>query len=131
MWPLPEVGTILWCRFPEWPRNLPGPKPRPVLVMAVSEKSRVVKVAYGTSQHLDHLYSGEFAIRKAQNCRAFLLSGLTHDTKFNLNDIVDLPWDKEFFVPTSSINDNPQIGEVDDSLLPCISAAFRAVTAHH
>ena len=52
MWPAPEPGDIVWCRFPERPRDKPGPKPRPALVLAVTQRSGgfEVEVAYGTSQ---------------------------------------------------------------------------------
>lgn len=123
MWPLPEVGTILWCRFPEKPRDLPGPKPRPVMVMAVSPKDRVVKVAYGTSQHLDHLFAGEFAIRQNQR-NEFFASGLTTDTKFNLGHTLSLPYNTDYFEPVN--NQNPEMGKVADSLFHVVEAAFIA-----
>lgn len=124
---LPRVGDLIWCRFPERPRDLPGPKSRPVLVLSVSTKDHVVKCAYGTSQHLDHLYTGEFAIR--QNCldmRAFLQSGLKVDTKFNLIQTLDLPWNEHFFVSPNPHSEGPIIGTLHESLIPAIRAAFAA-----
>lgn len=127
MRPLPRVGDLLWCKFPERPRDLPGPKLRPVLVLAVSSKTSVIKCAYGTSQHLDHLHRGEFAIRKnILDMRAFLQSGLNFDTKFNLGHTHDLPWSDEYFIApgnTSSI----LIGTLHDSLIPSIRAAYAAI----
>lgn len=49
--PLPSVGDIVWCRFPEV-MGCDKPKSRPVLVLAVSSKLKVVRVAFGTSQKL-------------------------------------------------------------------------------
>lgn len=128
MRPLPRVGDILWCRFPERPRDLPGPKPRPVLVLAVSTTDRVVKCAYGTSQHLDHLHRGEFAIRKnALDMRAFLQSGLTIDTKFNLGHTHELPWSEEYFISPANLNSSLLMGTLHDSLIPAIRAAYQAI----
>lgn len=124
---LPRVGDILWCRFPERPRDLPGPKSRPVLVLSVSIKDHAVKCAYGTSQHLDHLYVGEFAIRR--NCldmRAFMQSGLKVDTKFSLINTLDLPWNELFFVPPCPKNEDLHIGSLHESLIQSIRAAYQA-----
>lgn len=128
MWPLPEVGTIVWCRFPEWPHSFPGPKPRPAMVMDVSEKSNVVKVAYGTSQHLDHLYAGEFAIRQDANPIAFIVAGLTLDTKFNLNQSMELIWNDAYFenAPHALYGANPKMGILHDSMLHACKSAFLA-----
>lgn len=126
MWPIPKPGTIMWCKFPERPRDAPGPKPRPVLVMEVSEEDCAVKVAYGTSQHLNQLYSGEFAIRKQQHLRAFLKAGLSVDTKFNLGHALVIPYNKEYFVSPSSVVQSPVLGIIDESLLPMVEAAFKA-----
>ena len=99
MWPAPEPGDIVWCRFPQRPRDKPGPKPRPALVLAVTQRADgiEVNVAYGTSQKLDRMLAGEFAIRKADNAAAYALAGLSYDTKFSLTETLLLPWNSEFF----------------------------------
>ena len=28
---------LVWCRFPQRPRDVPGPKPRPALVISITE----------------------------------------------------------------------------------------------
>lgn len=90
----PDPGDIVWCRLPQRPRDVPGPKPRPALVVSVTEHEDgvAVMVAYGTSQKLDRLAAGEFAIRKAQNRAAYEMAGLSYDTKFDLRNRVELPW---------------------------------------
>ena len=99
MWQAPEAGDIVWCRFPQRPRDKPGPKSRPALVVSVVEYDDgiSVAVAYGTSKKLDRMLSGEFAIRKAAHSAAYAMAGLSFDTKFNLRNMVDLPWHEDFF----------------------------------
>ncbi len=124
MWPPPEPGDIVWCRFPQRPRDVPGPKPRPALVISVTEHQDgyAIMVAYGTSQKLDRLMAGEFAIRKRENLSAYALAGLSFDTKFDLRERVELPWGEEFFgvPPDPRHGQTPQLG----SLHPCLMKAF-------
>jgi hypothetical protein len=60
MWRPPESGDIVWCRFPQRPRDVPEAKPRPVLVMMYDHLGDgiFVEVAYGTSQPLGRMYTG-------------------------------------------------------------------------
>jgi hypothetical protein len=51
-----------------------------------------VSVAYGTSQKIDRLYSGEFRITKGEYPAAYANAGHSHDTKFNLGNTLDLPY---------------------------------------
>src|SRR5258706_13089836 len=94
IWPAPAVGDIVWCRFPELPDLQPGPKPRPALVIRAEVRSDGVnvRVAYGTSQRVDQLVSGEFSITRNFHPQAYLLAGLAEDTKFNLREALELPW---------------------------------------
>lgn len=130
-WKPPVVGDILWCHFPELPEVDPGPKPRPALVAQVTirDDGAVVAVVYGTSQRLDRLLAGEFAIRKAQNPAAFALAGLSFDTKFNFKQIVELPWTDAFFkVPPRAMHgQNPRLGTLHPSLMQTARAAYLAV----
>jgi hypothetical protein len=55
-----------------------------------------VRVAYGTSQKVTSLHSGEFAILRDRNPAAFLAAGLSYDTKFNLGQALDLPFSTDY-----------------------------------
>ena len=130
MWLPPEPGDIVWCRFPQRPRDKPGPKPCPALVTEVTVRADgvEVKVAYGTSRHLDHLHPGEFAIRNLENHVAFALAGLSYDTKFNLAEILSLPWDNQFFSvpPAPKYGQIPKLGNLHSGMMKAVRAALRA-----
>lgn len=130
MWPFPELGDIVWCRLPQRPRDIPGPKPKPALVVAVMEydDGTVVKVAYGTSRKLDRMLTSEFAIRKVENSAAYVLAGLSYDTKFDLNNMLDLPWNDSFFCvpPLAPHGDNPKLGTLHISMMRKLESAVRA-----
>ena len=89
-----------------------------------------IAVVYGTSQRLDRLMSGEFAIRKARSPAAFALSGLSFDTKFNFKQIVELPWTHAFFkVPPQAMHGHhPKLGTLHPSMMQAARAAYLAVT---
>ena len=131
-WKSPAVGDIVWCHFPELPQSHPGPKPRPALVVRVTIKDdgAAVMVAYGSSQRLDRLLSGEFAIRQALHPAAFALAGLSFDTKFSFRQMVDLPWTNDFFeVPPKAMHGhNPKLGTLHPSMMHAAAAAHRAAT---
>jgi len=130
VWPAPEPGDIVWCRFPERPRDKPGPKPRPALVLEVMQRADgvEVKVAYGTSKKLGRLLAGEFAIRKSDNAAAYALAGLSYDTKFNLAETLALPWDNQFFAvpPNSRHGQMPKLGSLHSGMMKVVEAAMRA-----
>jgi hypothetical protein len=130
MWPAPEPGDIVWCRFPERPHDRPGPKPRPALVLEVTQRSDgiEVRVAYGTSQKLGRLLAGEFAIRKLGNAAAYALAGLSYDTKFNLAETLLLPWDSQFFAipPDPRHGQIPKLGSLHSGMMKTVEAALRA-----
>ncbi len=132
LWKPPLVGDILWCHFPELPTLDPGPKPRPALVVQVTVKDdgAVVAVVYGTSQRLERLSSGEFAIRKAQNSAAFALAGLSFDTKFNFRQIVELPWTDSFckVPPKAAHGQTPKLGTLHPSMMHAARTAYLAAT---
>lgn len=121
----------MWCRFPQRPRDKPGPKPRPALVLSVTEHGDgvAVEVAYGNSQKMDRLLSGEFAIRKAEHRSAYTTAGLSYDTKFNLRNVVELPWDAEFFAvpPAPQHGQTPKLGSLHIEMKAALAAAARAV----
>ena len=129
MWGPPDPGDIVWCRFPQRPRDVPGPKPRPALVVAVVEHEDgiMVRVAYGTSQKLDRLFAGEFAIRKAENKTAYAVAGLSYDTKFDLRHVVELPWGNVYFAvpPDPRHGQTPKLGSLHIGMKKALDAAAR------
>lgn len=129
-WPLPTPGDIVWCRFPELPRRSPGPKPRPALVCEVVEyeDGSTVTVAYGTSQGLQRLHAGEFAIAKQRDPAAYAAAGLSFDTKFDLRQRIELPWSADFFgVPAHAPHgQNPKLGSLHASMMRALQAAYQA-----
>lgn len=127
--PLPAPGDIVYCRFPEIEGN-PGPKPRPALVVAIVQFDngvRGVRVAYGTSQKVDELRSGEFSITPADHT-AYQLSGLSFPTKFDMRQTQDLPYDENWFrVPQAPrYGHTPKLGSLHASLYMRAKAAHEA-----
>jgi mRNA-degrading endonuclease toxin of MazEF toxin-antitoxin module len=131
-WPLPEPGDIVWCRFPQRPRDKPGPKPRPALVLKVvqREDGHEVVVAYGTSQGVSRLVAGQFAIRKQDSAAAYAQVGLSYDTKFDFHQTVALPWESTFFdvPPVPRHGSTPKLGSLHASLVKAAQAAFRSAS---
>lgn len=128
----PRPGDIVWCRFPQDKILAPGPKPRPALVVRVGEIDGhcTVAVAYGTSQRVDDLHAGEFSITRADR-EAFVVAGLSFDTKFDLANVVELPFsDRWFAVPPGAPNgQTPKLGLLHSSLMRRAAAAHRAVAS--
>lgn len=129
-WSPPAPGDIVWCRIPELPKQSPGPKPRPALVLEVVEREDGVEVAvaYGTSQRVDKLSAGEFAITRVGNAAAYKAAGLSHDTKFDFKQTVRLPWGEEFFAvpPGAPHGQKPLIGILHASVVRAAAAAHAA-----
>lgn len=129
-WQQPEAGDLAWCHFPEWPDTAPGPKPRPALVVGVivREGGVSVKVLYGTSQRVDRLRAGEFAILRAIHPSAFELAGLAYDTKFDFKTLLELPWTEQFVKvpPKAPHGQNPKLGTLHPSLMRAAKAAHDA-----
>lgn len=132
-WAPPAAGDIVWCLFPELPDSNPGPKPRPALVLSVErrEDGDVVQVAYGTSQKLNRLRTGEVAITQSQHPAAYALAGLAYDTKFDFKAIVTLPWSDRFFKapPKGRHGNNPKLGTLHVTVLRAVESAYRAAVA--
>jgi mRNA-degrading endonuclease toxin of MazEF toxin-antitoxin module len=132
-WASPAPGDIVWCMFPEVPDSAPGPKPRPALVVGIEsrEDGGVVRVAYGTSQHVTRLKTGEVAITQQKHPAAYALAGLAYDTKFDLKVIVELPWsDRYFKAPLRNRHGNtPKIGTLHVTMLRAVEAAYRAAVS--
>jgi len=126
----PKPGDIVWCQFPQNESLKPGPKSRPALVLKVGEIEAAVwvQLAYGTSQKVDKLFAGEFAITLADG-DAFLMSGLSYPTKFNLSSTFDLPFDEDWFgVPPGAPHGQiPKLGILHPSLMRRARSAMEAV----
>ena len=126
-WGEPTAGEIVWCHFPD---NInPRPKPRPALIVAVFDNDAppfTVRVAYGTSQKTTQLYRGEFAILQSRNPAAYAAAGLSYDTKFNLRELIDLPYTAEWFSvpPAAPHGQKPLLGTLHPSLVRAAEAAF-------
>lgn len=86
-----------------------------------------VLAAYGTSQKIDRLYAGEFAIIP-EDGQAYRLSGLSFPTKFNLGACVELPYCTPWFdvPPAAPFGQSPQLGVLHPSLMRRARAAWEA-----
>ena len=91
----------------------------------------VVHVVYGTSQRVDHLKAGEFAITRAANPSAFALAGLAFDTKFDFKVALALPWTDQFFkgAPRAPYGQTPKLGILHPSLMRAAKAAHDAAAS--
>lgn len=100
------------CRFPQDAFAVPGPKERPALVIRVETRrgSVDVEVAYGTSQRIDDVHAGEFVVVGSDPD-----AGLTKDTKFDLCNIVALPFNEDWFGPdpASRFGRHPKRGRLN------------------
>ncbi len=128
--PLPALGDIVYCRFPEL-AGIPAGKPRPALVVgmvAFQDGNDGVAVAYGTSKRVTSLRSGEFAITP-EDGSAYRHSGLSYPTKFYLGKPANLPYTDEWFrvPPGQPFGQSPKLGTLHPSLMRRAQAAFNAI----
>lgn len=131
-WKQPVAGDLVWCRFPQDEQLEPGPKARPALVVTVRkvvgfDNQFAVAVVYGTSQRVDLLFPGEFLLDRGEP-DAFLLSGLSYPTKFDLGRVVELPYNDDWFAvpPHPRFGQLPKLGTLHPSCIPRLRAARRA-----
>jgi hypothetical protein len=126
---LPEAGDIVWCRFPEEAMGRPGPKPRPALVLDLGTMhgDPAVEAIFGTSQKLERLYAGEFAITPDDGI-AYRVSGLSRATKFDMGKSVFLPYNDVWFgvPPGAPHGQTPKLGILHPSLMRRAQAAYAA-----
>jgi hypothetical protein len=89
-----------------------------------------VSVAFGTSQKTDRLYSEEFKISKSEHPAAYASAGLSYDTKFDLRNILELPFNDAYFsVPPHAPNgQTPKLGALHPSLVRIAASAFAALS---
>jgi hypothetical protein len=87
-----------------------------------------VAVAYGTSPGVLKLYTGEFAITKESSPAAYAAADLSFDTKFDLRQQVELPWNEEFFAvpPLAPFGQQPKFGTLHASMARAAQAAWQA-----
>ena len=128
-WPEPTAGEIAWCNFPD--NTHPKPKSRPALIVATKEDDDgmfFVSVAYGTSQKTNRLYSGEFRIAKSEHPAAYASAGLSFNTKFDLRNILELPFKDNYFSvpPHAPHGQNPKLGTLHPSMVRVAASAFAA-----
>ena len=125
------AGEIVWCHFPD---NIhPKPKPRPGLILSTKEDGEgviLVSVAYGTSQKADRLYSGEFRISKSEHPAAYASASLSYDTKFDLRNVLELPFNNTYFSvpPHAPYGQTPKLGTLHPSMVRIAATAFTAAT---
>jgi hypothetical protein len=128
-WPEPTAGDIVWCHFPD---NIhPKPKPRPGLIIATMQDDEgkvFVSIAYGTSQKTDRLYGGEFRISKVEHSAAYAGAGLSYDTKFDLRNVLELPFNYAYFSvpPRAPLGQIPKLGILHPSMVRIAATAFAA-----
>lgn len=95
---VPRALDIVWCHFPfNAPPFKPGPYPRPALVKSVAigpGNVPEVEIVYGTSnlKMMKRRYD-LFVV----NSREMAEAGCPQATRFDLDNVIWLPWAKEFF----------------------------------
>lgn len=121
-WPsgtIPAPLSIVWCAFPDhiFPEK-PGPKNRPALVLAVRyaadppDGRHLVRVVYGTSKLKSDTRPYDFAIC---NYGTRLVCRLPQGTRFDLDQVVWLPWAEPYFQPREG-DDTPVISVLPHSV---------------
>jgi hypothetical protein len=129
------AGTHGWrnCLVPLPRQHSPQPKPRPGLIVSTKEDDEgmiFVSVAYGTSQKTDRLFSGEFRISKSEHPAAYANAGLSYDTKFDLRNVLELPFNDAYFsVPSHAPHGQiPKLGTLHPSMVRIAATAFAAAS---
>ena len=84
-------------------------------------------MTYGTSQKVDKLFPGEFAITPSDG-EAHSISGLSYPTKFNLASTFELPFNEDWFAvpPGAPHGQVPKLGVLHPSLMRRARAAMDA-----
>ncbi len=133
----PELGDVLWCRFPEVEGIRPGPKPRPCIVVWVSDVPAAgapfrLRVVYGTSSFKGLPRSTEFDIDPAQHPAAYRQAGLSERTRFNLLKAVVVNYDDMFFALAPNgkgrpAGPTPRLGSLHPSRYRALQDANAAV----
>ena len=130
-WPEPTAGEIVWCHFPD---NI-HPKPKSRLGLIVSTKADdegiiFVSVAFGISQKTNRLFSGEVRISKRKHPTAYASASLSYDTKFDLRNVLELPFNDAYFSvpPHAPHGQIPKLGILHPSVVRIAASAFLAAS---
>ena len=104
---LPRLFDIVWCRFPEHTKpNEPAVKVRPALVrlsaMDQATGTGLLEVAYGTTNIKQEKRRLDLIIMNSVEIDD---TGLRQATRFDLDQIVRLPWCREYFRPPNGVHD--------------------------
>jgi hypothetical protein len=77
---------------------------------------------------VNRLYKGEFLIAKMQDPAAYVAAGLSYDTKFNLGNTIDLPFNDQYFSvpPHAPFGQIPKLGILHPSMVKAAATAFQA-----
>ena len=88
-----------------------------------------VSVAYGTSQKTDRLYRLEFRISMNEHPAAYACTSLSHYTKFDLRNVLELPFNDAYFSvpPHAPHGQAPKHGTLHPSMIRITAAAFEAL----
>lgn len=88
----------------------------------------MAEVAYGTIRKLERLFGAEFAVGP-EDGEAFVLSGLSYPTQFDLGRAMELPFNDVWFdvAPGTPFGQTPRIGVFHPSLVGRAKAAHGAV----
>ena len=130
-WLEPTAGEIVWLHFPD--HIHPKSKPRPNLVVSTKqddEGMNFFSVAYGTSQKTDRLYRLEFRISMNEHPAAYASAGLSYDTKFDLKNILELPFNDAYFSvpPHAPHGQSPKLGTLHPSMVRLAASTFAAAS---
>jgi hypothetical protein len=87
-----------------------------------------VSVAFGTSQKTNRLYRGEFRISKSEHPVAYASASLSYDTKFDLRNVLELPFNDAYFSvpPHAPHGQTPMLGTLHPSMVRVAASAFLA-----
>jgi hypothetical protein len=99
----PPPASLVWCKFPDHLNpDVPGPKSRPGLVLKVRYATKIpdgrflVQIAYGTSNLKLDKRPLDFTIG---NAATLAILRLPQATRFDLDNILWLPWARPYFEP--------------------------------
>ena len=89
-----------------------------------------VQVTYGASQRTTTLDRGEFAILRGNNPAAYEMANLSFDTKFDLRQVLELPFSTDWFSvpPAAPHGQIPRLGTLHPSMVRAVQAAFKAAS---
>ncbi|MHB8447847.1 MAG: type II toxin-antitoxin system PemK/MazF family toxin [Rudaea sp.] len=125
---LPKPGDIVWCHFPNYDPKDPTMKERPALVVSVMDGRNppLLRVAYGTSQKPRPVGAGCFLVENAEHLK---LAGLWKPTRFNMKNLVVLPWTLGAFVnapgEAGMVKPSPVMGALHSGCYPDMFSAAK------